>query len=144
VVERIDEWKRGCAIERSSVIQRCSDAHRCLVDIGDAKIDFSHDDSIRTIAGDERAFSWLKCFSGLPTPDIRLCVNKHTQLAEPFRDAVRMAAAFEMRIADGFDMSWLGAEDCRGCREPGLTESSYTRGKIVQKAVKYQDGYICS
>ena len=84
-------------------------------------------------------FSWLKCLSGLTTLDIWLCVNKHTQLAESFEISVWMAAAFEMRIADGVvDVSWLGAEGF-GCREPYITESSYTRGMMVQTAVKYQD-----
>jgi hypothetical protein len=53
VVERIDKGKRGCTIERSSVIQGSGDAHRCLVDIGDAEIDFSHDGLDPHNSGDE-------------------------------------------------------------------------------------------
>ena len=67
-------------------------------------------------SGSEEAFSWLKCFSGQPTIDIRLYVNKHTQLAKPFEMSAKMTAAFEMRIADGFDVSRLGAEECRVSR----------------------------
>ena len=43
MIERIDERQRRRAIESSTVIQGRSDAHRCLVDIGDAEIDFPHD-----------------------------------------------------------------------------------------------------
>lgn len=116
MVERIDKWKRGGTIKRSSVVKGCSDAHRCLIDIGDAEIDFSHDDSIRTIAVMKGAFLWLKCFSSLPTQDIGYCVNKHTQLAESAQGVVGMSAAFEMQIVDGFDVSWLGAEERRMSR----------------------------
>lgn len=43
MVEGIDKWEGRCAVECSSIIQGGGDAHRCLVDIWDAEIDFSHD-----------------------------------------------------------------------------------------------------
>jgi hypothetical protein len=43
MVERVDEWEGRCAIECSSIVEGSRDAHRCLVDIGDAEINFSHD-----------------------------------------------------------------------------------------------------
>lgn len=42
MVEGIDERQSRRAIERSPIVQCCGDANRCLVDIWDAKIDFSH------------------------------------------------------------------------------------------------------
>lgn len=42
MIERIDEWEGRCAIEGPPVIQGGGDAHRRLVDIWDAKINFSH------------------------------------------------------------------------------------------------------
>lgn len=50
MVERIYQRKCRGTIERSSVIERSGDAHRCLIDIGNAEIDFSHDDSDRKVA----------------------------------------------------------------------------------------------
>jgi hypothetical protein len=43
VVEGIDEGKCRGTIEGSAVVEGRGDAHRCLVDIRDTKIDFSHD-----------------------------------------------------------------------------------------------------
>jgi hypothetical protein len=75
-----------------------------LLTLGMLKLTSLMMNSVRTIAVMEGAFSWLKCFSGLITLDIRLCVNKHMQLAESIEMSVWMAAAFEMRIADGLLM----------------------------------------
>jgi len=43
MVERVDEWESGCAIECSSIVEGSRDAHGCLVDVWDAEINFSHD-----------------------------------------------------------------------------------------------------
>ena len=50
MVERIDERERRRAIEGSAVIQGCSDAHRSLVDIWDAEVNFPHDGVVPQIA----------------------------------------------------------------------------------------------
>lgn len=42
MVEGVYEWKSGCAIESSAVVQGSSNADRGLVDIGDAEVDFPH------------------------------------------------------------------------------------------------------
>jgi hypothetical protein len=42
VIEGIDERKSGGAIECSTIIQGGGDADRCLVDIGNAEINFPH------------------------------------------------------------------------------------------------------
>ena len=43
MIEGVDEWEGRCAIECSSIVEGRGDSHRCLVDIGDAEINFSHD-----------------------------------------------------------------------------------------------------
>jgi hypothetical protein len=43
MVERVDEWQGGCAIESPPVIQGSSNADRGLIDIRDAEIDLPHD-----------------------------------------------------------------------------------------------------
>jgi hypothetical protein len=45
VVQGVDEREGGGAVEGSAVIQGGGDADRGLVDIGDAEIDFSHDEN---------------------------------------------------------------------------------------------------
>ena len=42
VVERVDERERRCAVEGTAVVERRGDAHRRLVDVWDAKVDFPH------------------------------------------------------------------------------------------------------
>ena len=42
VIERVDEWKRGCAVQSAAVVQGCGDADRSLVGIGNAEVDFPH------------------------------------------------------------------------------------------------------
>ncbi len=42
MVERVDQGKSRGAVKRPAVIQRSCDAHRRLVDVWDAEVDFSH------------------------------------------------------------------------------------------------------
>lgn len=108
MIEGIDEWKRGGTIERSSVVKGSGDTHRRLIHIWDAEIDFSHDDSFRKIAVMKGA-----CFRG---SSVQRSTNtryrsKYKQAYAACliaRDVVWMSAAFEMRLADGFDVGWLG------------------------------------
>ena len=51
MVERIDKWEGGCAVECSAIVQGGSDTDRCLVDIWDTEIDFPHDGVTPQIAG---------------------------------------------------------------------------------------------
>ena len=53
MIQRIDEGEGGCAIECSAVVKGSSDAHRCLIDIGNAEIDFSHVEVIPQYRGVE-------------------------------------------------------------------------------------------
>ena len=43
MIQGIDEWERGRAVEGTTVVQGCGNAHRRLVDVWDAKVDLSHD-----------------------------------------------------------------------------------------------------
>lgn len=42
MVERVDQRQGRCAVERTAVVEGRGDAHRRLVDVGDAEIDFPH------------------------------------------------------------------------------------------------------
>lgn len=42
MVERVDQGQGRCAVERTAVVEGRGDAHRRLVDVGDAEIDFPH------------------------------------------------------------------------------------------------------
>ena len=50
-----------------------------------------------------------------------------------------MSAAFETRIADGFDVSWLGAEGRPDVASLEEMELGYRRGMIAGTAMKYHD-----
>lgn len=54
MVEGIDQWERRCAIECSAIVQCSRDAHRCLVDIWDAEIDFPHGVVVPLSCGERR------------------------------------------------------------------------------------------
>lgn len=43
MVQGVDQGQGRCAIQGSAVVEGRGDAHRGLVDIGDAEVDFSHD-----------------------------------------------------------------------------------------------------
>lgn len=45
MIQGVDERQCGGAIESPSVIQGSCNPHRSLIDIGNAKIDFSHDEA---------------------------------------------------------------------------------------------------
>lgn len=51
VVERVDEREGGGAIEGSAVIEGSGDANGGLIDVGDAEIDFSHDEELAVRLG---------------------------------------------------------------------------------------------
>jgi len=73
VVQGVDEGEGRGAIERSAVIKGGGDAHGCLVDIGDAEVNFSHVEVVPQFAVWEAVgFVFLKCFR--PT-DGRRCVG---------------------------------------------------------------------
>jgi hypothetical protein len=75
VVEGIDEWERRGAIEGSAVIQGGGDAHRRLVDIWDAEVDFSHDGDGgggSAVAGNEEVWSWSITRFGGVSPNAQL------------------------------------------------------------------------
>lgn len=73
VVQGVDEGEGRGAIERSAVIKGGGDAHGCLVDIGDAEVDFSHVEVVPQFAVWEAVgFVFLKCFR--PTAG-RRCVG---------------------------------------------------------------------
>ncbi len=70
VVEGIDQRQRRRAIEGSTVIQRRGDAHRRLVDIRNAEVDFSHrgdGPQSRSIRRSTRSISRFEC---VPRPNL--------------------------------------------------------------------------
>ena len=78
MVQGIDQGKGRCAIKCSAVVEGRSDAHRCLVDIGDAEIDFSHREVLPRCRGVEGGWVRLKCFQatvGRTYIIIRECKN---------------------------------------------------------------------
>ena len=48
MVERVYERQCGSTIQRATIVESGGDAHRCLVDIWNAKVDFSHDHGVQT------------------------------------------------------------------------------------------------
>lgn len=43
MVKRVNERKGRCAVKGTTVVESRGDAHRCLVDIGNTKINLPHD-----------------------------------------------------------------------------------------------------
>ncbi len=53
MIEGVDEWEGRSAVEGSSVIKGGRDAHRRLIDIGDTKVDFPHDEMMNLTSEDD-------------------------------------------------------------------------------------------
>lgn len=54
MVERVDQGQGGGAVEGAAVIQGGGDAHRRLVDVWDAEVDFTHRGQRRESIPDDR------------------------------------------------------------------------------------------
>jgi hypothetical protein len=86
MVERIDKRQRRRAIEGSAVIQGCSDANRCLVDIGDAEIDFPHDGVVPHNRGERRRLpSSMGVSAGCQQWDFEYCPASGCSLLKRLR-----------------------------------------------------------
>ena len=57
MVEGIDKRQRGCAIEGSAVVQSSRNSDGSFIDIGNAEIDFSHDEFGPHSCGRKRRYS---------------------------------------------------------------------------------------
>lgn len=68
MVEGVDQGEGRCTIKRPAVIQGSCDAHRCLVDIRDTEVDFSHFGSLLGEQGAVSAILPEMRFTGEPPP----------------------------------------------------------------------------
>lgn len=100
MIQGVDQGEGGCAIEGSAVIEGSGDAYRCLVDIRDAEIDFSHVEVVPQYRGVEGGWALLECFRRLlAARDIIIWGGRKSGLLEGTWGA-RRVAAFEMQVDD--------------------------------------------
>jgi hypothetical protein len=125
MIERIDERQRRRAIESSAVIQGGGDADRCLVDIGDAEIDFPHDGVVPHNRGEWRRVSWSRAFQLASKSGIIVLGRQADAACSNGSRCISGWRRVRDAGCDGFDVSW--PREVIGCREPwGLTMWAWT------------------
>lgn len=125
MIERIDERQRRRAIESSAVIQGGGDADRCLVDIGDAEIDFPHDGVVPHNRGEWRRVSWSRAFQLASKSGIIVLGRQADAACSNGSRCISGWRRVRDAGCDGFDVSW--PREVTGCREPwGITMWAWT------------------
>ena len=126
MVERIDERQRRRAIESSAVVQGGRDADRCLVDIGDAEIDFPHDGVVPHNRGERRRGSSSMEFQPVSNSGIIIRARQADAACSNCRDVFRDGGVCEMQVVMVLMSVGFGT-NVIGCREPwGITMLAWT------------------
>lgn len=73
MIQGVDQWQGRCAIEGASIVEGRRNAHTGLVDVWDAKVDFSHDEDEGYDDVALLAMLFLLRWSVLALPEIESC-----------------------------------------------------------------------